>query len=588
MAERWRRWWRRARRAVARPAASPARAALVALLVLGAIGLTAAGAGLPLAMRTRFQQSSSTLQQQLERAEREATNVFRQVAHSQLTQGVALALAAEHDITEPLSGAELWVEGVRVLPPRFTCRTAEPVPDDLALAAGRVVAAAQAKNPKALEPAVREWLAHRANNRVDPAADLLAGLDALEAAAQSGLVDAKLLRSLLVGGLDVGPSHVPALEQQALRALPSLCDDAVTERTARLLLMNGISAAPLLERLGSWRALRSEAPPNQAGRWAKGDDLLADVQPDARSVVVRTDTPMVGARLAVAAEGVSSDAALVGGGRWTPLDSSVVRPVALDELVASRARFNAMLRALTISTAALVAGATLLFLADRRRRQRTDTLRRDLVTAVAHELKTPLASMRLQADALERWIPGERAGKALGRLQEDVDALESLVENVLSYGRLARGGVLLREGEVSLLDLCRDALERAAREQPGVRIEISGEDVVVRADGELLRLVIGNLVRNAWRHNARHDKVVRVVVERTAGAARVLVSDNGVGIDLSERARIFRPFERSLTLARGSGLGLTLGREIAALHGGDVRLADSGPQGSTFVLELPV
>ncbi|MBI1949305.1 MAG: HAMP domain-containing histidine kinase [Deltaproteobacteria bacterium] len=583
----WRARWRRARRAVARPGAAPLRGALVLLLALAGAAAAVAVGALPLLLRDRVDARSAELQRVLERGAERATQVFRERAQAELLRAAEVVRAAEHDVTTPLAGVERWSGGSRVLPPAFACSPHDPAPSELRELADDVTEAAHAHDAVAVERTVRRWLAHRANERHQAATDLVASLAPLEALVASGLLDPALQRSLLVDGLAVGDSYVPALLQQALRALPSLCDDVVAQRVARLLVMSGAGNARMFETLGAWRALPSETPPTTAGRWVLGDRLFAEVLPDGAALLVRSDLPIREARAAIAAEGVTAELTATDSSRWTALDTAEARPVALAGLAASRARVDATLRAVGLAGAALTGGAVLLLALDRRRRRQVRSLRRDLIAAVAHELKTPLASLRLQADALERRLTDGRSRSTLGRMQEDVDALESMVENVLCYGRVARGGVVLRETDVALLEQGREALERAQQEHPGLEVELCGDDVSVRADGELLRLVLGNLVRNAWRHNARTDRRVSLAVAADDGVVRISVRDNGTGIDPAERARIFRPFERALTPSRGSGLGLALSREIAALHGGDVRLADSGPQGSTFVLELP-
>ncbi|MCC7070272.1 MAG: HAMP domain-containing histidine kinase [Deltaproteobacteria bacterium] len=563
------------------------RALVVGATAAAALMAVAAIAALPLALGAPHRARSDELERTLERAGASATAAFREQARQELARAERVARAAERDLTVQLDGVELWAGGVRMVPPDAACAEPPSIPAELTTVAHHVVLAARARDAKGVEASVRAWLAYRAHERHGAAVDTLAALEPMEALVGSDLVDPALVRALLIEGVERGASRVPPLLQQALRALPSLCDDLVSARVARLLLSTGVSDARLLATLGAWRALARVPPPSTPGTWARGAALAAEVRPDGSAYVVRNDAPLLAARHALAGEAATAELPAPDDARWTRLDEVELRPVGLAELRAGRARVASAVRATSIATGVLAAGAALLVMIDRRRRRQASRLRRDLIASVAHELRTPLASMRLQADALERWVSDTRAHGTLERLQHDVDVLEGMVENVLCFGRIARGGVILRESAVPVLDVCQQVLERAQLECPGLQTEHDGEALTVRADGELVRLVIANLVRNAWRHNPRPTRRVRVVVERSGDDVLVLVSDNGPGIEPVEQARIFRPFERSLTLARGSGLGLTLSREIAALHGGDVRLADSGPQGTTFVLELP-
>lgn len=581
----WRRWAARVRR---RGGASPARWVLVLVLVLAALGLLGAAASLPQWLRARFEARSRALEVQLARAADEASEAFRAAALDALQDADASAGAAQTDPFALPGELAVWQAGVRTLPPSFACRAEGEGPEELAAALVELKRAARGTDEAALETAVRAWLAARVHHQVPRELELHQTLEALEALSANGRVRGELMDALVRGGLAHAGQRAAPLESVALLGLPGACDPALLERVGRLLLAHGVDDQRLRRRLEEWRALPVEVPPATSGLWVRGGQVLTQVDVGGRALVIASPAPMSAARAAVAAAAATSEVQAPASGGWTALGEVRIHLTALEELGPARARFDAALRALTLAAGTLCVGGVLLFGIDRRRRRSTELLRRDLVAAVAHELKTPLASMRLQADALERWVDDERAGRTLARLQEDVDALEGLVENVLSWGRLSRGGVVLRERDVSLLELVRETLERARREHPGLVAELAGDDVVVRADGELLQLVLGNLVRNAWRHNPRSDKHVRVQVERVGDRARVAVSDNGAGIDPVEQARIFRPFERSLTLSRGSGLGLTLGREIAELHGGDVRLASTSPEGSTFVLELPL
>ena len=587
MGSRWRAWRQRGRRLWARRGVGPVRALVLVVTAVAALVLLATVVGLPLALGARFRARSDALEQSLARAGAAASQAFRATARRELVRAESVARAADRDLTLPLDGVELWVGGERALPPAATCAEPPPIPSDLDALARHVVSVARGRDPGALAAAVRPWLAYRAHEHHGAVVDVLASLEPIEALAATSSIEPALVRGLLVEGVEAGASRVPSLLEQALRALPSLCDDEVTARVARVLLTNGVSDARLLATLAAWRALAPTSPPRERGTWARGSSLFAEVRADGSALLVRSDEPARAARLAVAAAATTGDVTFPGEERWLPLGEVDLDPAGLGEVRQGRARVDATARAASLATGALAGGVALLLAIDRVRRRQTARLRRDVIASVAHELRTPLASMRLQADALERWVSDERARGTLERLQHDVDALEGMVENVLCYGRIARGGVVLRESDVALLDVCRDVLERAQLEHPGLQVEVTGEPLTARGDVELLRLVVGNLVRNAWRHNPRADRLVRVSVQRHDGDVRVAVSDNGPGIEVAERARIFRPFERSLTLARGSGLGLTLSREIAALHGGDVRLADSGPQGSTFELELP-
>ncbi len=248
--------------------------------------------------------------------------------------------------------------------------------------------------------------------------------------------------------------------------------------------------------------------------------------------------------------------------------------------------------ALVGAVGALAAAVAALAVLYQRRRARYVELKGSLVAAVSHELKTPLASMRLLVESLERRIVGDaRATEYLGRLLKDVDGLTSLVEDLLGVHRLEKGKATLRKERVPLGalldDVAAEARERAPRE---LDVEIEGAaNVDLQADPDLLRMAVKNLVVNALQHNERTPISIKLrVVDGPVVAIRV--KDNGVGVPSGEETRIFEEFHRARRegrASRGSGLGLTLVARAAAAHGGRARVVETGPSGSTFEITVP-
>jgi signal transduction histidine kinase len=208
------------------------------------------------------------------------------------------------------------------------------------------------------------------------------------------------------------------------------------------------------------------------------------------------------------------------------------------------------------------------------------------VADAAHELRSPLASMRMQIDVARRLGEG---GALAEELHEDVVRLAVLVDDLLALARLdaARGEQHVVEPELVPV---RAGLERAARDwtSGGVRIEaLPGPDLTVSmGPGELDR-ILANLVGNA----ARHAATVRLSAARRAERVVVVVEDDGPGIAPAERDRVFERFAR-LDEARdrdagGAGLGLAIVRQLVRSRGGEVRLADSPAGGLRVELLLP-
>lgn len=231
------------------------------------------------------------------------------------------------------------------------------------------------------------------------------------------------------------------------------------------------------------------------------------------------------------------------------------------------------------------------------RKQRFVELKNDFVATVSHELRTPLASLRLMAETIERRTAGLPAARDYPtRMVREIDELAFLVENILSFNRLDKGRWRPRTDAVALPALVEDVAHDLTQwSSKPVEVRCSGlEDLVLRADPDLLRLLLRNLGKNACAYCDR-DKVeieIRGAVHRGSwrGGVTLFVSDNGVGIPRKEHRRIFGDFYRGAggnPGARGSGLGLAICRKTMAAHGGRIRIAHSSAKGTTFALEFP-
>jgi signal transduction histidine kinase len=195
-----------------------------------------------------------------------------------------------------------------------------------------------------------------------------------------------------------------------------------------------------------------------------------------------------------------------------------------------------------------------------------------LLANASHELKTPLSRIRLGIE-----LYAEKPDKALkAEVARNIGELDALIDEILLASRLDAVPTLQREP----IDLLGLVAEECARYEG---CELHGEPVTVCGDPRLLRRLIGNLVDNAKRHG---KPPVTVEVRRDEAYAVVDVIDAGPGISEGERESIFMPFYR-LGEARGTGLGLSLVRQIARLHGGDAIVAPRAGQPSCFRVTLP-
>ncbi len=222
------------------------------------------------------------------------------------------------------------------------------------------------------------------------------------------------------------------------------------------------------------------------------------------------------------------------------------------------------------------------------------TRQRAFVADAAHELRSPLASMRTQLEVAQRHPEVTDLAETTADVLADVARLSRLVDDLLLLARLDDGGRQAtdraRGSTVDLRALAAAAVARTRGRVP-VRLVSTATDfaapVEVRADADALDRVLDNLLANAVRHA---ESGVIVEVSRDGPAARVSVTDDGPGIPPEARARVFERFARvdesRSQDAGGSGLGLSIVREIVRAHSGDVRLEDAAP-GLRAVVTLP-
>lgn len=204
---------------------------------------------------------------------------------------------------------------------------------------------------------------------------------------------------------------------------------------------------------------------------------------------------------------------------------------------------------------------------------------KSLLANASHELRSPLARMKMAVSMLDDAAPEQRE-RLKQEIQTNVAELDALVEEVLLASRLDAPQAPLPQDPVDLLAL-------AAEEGARVDATVEGSAIVVRGDEKLLRRAIRNLVENARRYGGGE---VHVDLVRVGAAAEVRVSDRGPGVPEDLRERIFEPFYRlpgHAEQAGGVGLGLSLVRQIAGRHGGSVRCEPREGGGSRFVLTVP-
>ncbi len=220
------------------------------------------------------------------------------------------------------------------------------------------------------------------------------------------------------------------------------------------------------------------------------------------------------------------------------------------------------------------------------------------LNSVTHELKTPIASIRLYLETLQSREVGDAQRKEFYRIMlQDADRLQHTVEQVLKAGHARHHRKLDHRAPVDLLWLVQDCIDTARMRHnlPADAVTLAEHDpntlLVVEGDVDQLRTAILNLLDNAVKYSSEAPHVAVQAVGATPDTAWVRVKDSGGGIPKAQLGRIFSRFyrfqPRGFTV-KGTGLGLYIVRSIAKAHGGRVFAESTGEgKGATFTLELP-
>jgi PAS domain S-box-containing protein len=204
-----------------------------------------------------------------------------------------------------------------------------------------------------------------------------------------------------------------------------------------------------------------------------------------------------------------------------------------------------------------------------------------LAAVVAHEVRNPLAGLRAGLQVIDRRVPEPRDRSAIAAMIQRIDGLNDKVEDLLLYARPRPP----RRQAVDVKGLMRDvaASAQTATGRPEGSIPVSGEDVQVAADPEMLRAALLNLTMNACQAASDHE--VEVQVTANDMTCRIAVCDRGPGIAADVRDRVFEPF--FTTRVNGTGLGLAIVKRLLELQDGAVQLSNRNGGGTIAEVTLP-
>lgn len=266
----------------------------------------------------------------------------------------------------------------------------------------------------------------------------------------------------------------------------------------------------------------------------------------------------------------------------------------VDEVTVARGPFGDSTMRLHVRVARLGTRFVLLLAEDRTEAHRLDEVRRDFVANISHELKTPIASVSLLAEALDQAADEpEQVRRFAGRLSVEAARLAHITSEVIELSRLQARDALRPDRLVRVDRVIAAAVDQNRVVAGGKQVEVAvraSTKAEVYGDQALLIVAVHNLIANAIAYSNPGGRV-GVGAKVDGDVVEIAVTDQGIGIEADELERVFERFYR-VDQARsrntgGSGLGLSIVKHTVQNHGGDVRVWSQPGRGSTFMIRLP-
>ncbi|HEY2380196.1 MAG TPA: ATP-binding protein [Terriglobia bacterium] len=222
--------------------------------------------------------------------------------------------------------------------------------------------------------------------------------------------------------------------------------------------------------------------------------------------------------------------------------------------------------------------------------RQNEAIKSMMLDALAHEFKTPLTSIKAAASSIMDERPSAQK-ELVTIIGEETDRLDSLVTETIRMARIEAGDLRLDRRPHSVPDLINAARQklRILLEDREVRVEVEGGLPAVVADGELIELTIRQLLTNALKY-ASPDSAILIRASAQIGVVQISVKDFGPGIPAKDVSHIFEKYYRVEGGGRipGTGMGLTIARDIVEAHGGEIRVESAWGKGSEFFFTLPI
>lgn len=273
-------------------------------------------------------------------------------------------------------------------------------------------------------------------------------------------------------------------------------------------------------------------------------------------------------------------------------------PRNVSELVESERRRRVLNFSLVGISVVLIFSAWFLVYLSRREETRLSLQKEEFFRSVSHELKTPLALIKMFSEmlVLGRGRDESTRREYLEIIFSETERMTFLINNILDFSNLERGIQKFSLEPLDLGEIVTRHLEAfeylTKKEKVSIRLSIAENLPRIMGDRNALALVLLNLLDNAVKYGKAADRRIEVDLAATAGTLELRVRDNGIGIPPSEQNRVFEKFFRSGNIAvrrvRGSGIGLSLVRYIVTAHQGTVGVESTPGEGSTFTITFPV
>jgi two-component system sensor histidine kinase KdpD len=229
--------------------------------------------------------------------------------------------------------------------------------------------------------------------------------------------------------------------------------------------------------------------------------------------------------------------------------------------------------------------------------RRSEKLKSALLDAVTHDLRTPLTSIKASVtmlleetsdEAIHVTLEREGRQELLEVINEETDRLNDFVESMVEVAKLEAGSANLRKTNEEVSEIIHQSLQRAESllANHRVKINLSKKLQPVLVDRKSISEAIYNLIENAVKYSPANSEI-EIEAKIVADELRIIVEDEGAGIPVEEREKIFQKFYRADKKTKGFGMGLAIVRGIIEAHNGEIRVED-GKNGARFVINLPI